>query len=799
MIAPRWRKVLRDLWANRLRTVLIVLTIAAGVFAIGTIGATEIALQRQLPEEYQSINPAHILFTTSEFDLELVDGIQSMEGVADVEARRNLPVRVLIDPTTNTWKDLGLFVIPDFDDIRIDKIFYQSGQWPPEDRTLLIERSSLDYLKLQTGQKIAIKTPWGKKRELTISGTAHDLYHMPPVLEGTVYGYITEDTLIWLGEEVEYNEMHVRLNGNVYDASYMRQMTEEITDHIEGAGEIVYITERPKPDGYPMDYIANTILLLLILLGTLILLLGAFLVISTMSALVAQQARQIAVIKAIGGRTRQVTGIYLSLVLILGILSALLAIPPSFIGARALVNFVASMLNFNAHLDHLPIEVIVLQLCVAILAPIAAALVPILGSARQSPANTLSEYGRNQVWSGVKSIDHLLHVLPGITRLEKLAFRNPFRNRSRLIFSLLMLSLAGGSFITVLNLQVSLQKTVDTMLSFWHYDFWVALNQPYLAERLEREALRVPGVTAVEGWGFELTRRVRPDGSESNPIYLYGAPPESDMTQPTILEGRWLRPDDQNAIVIGMGLLDVEPDLGVGKEMTLKINGEEQNFHIVGVIHMIGNQTIGYLCYTSFDTFNELSNKVNRADLVVVRTAAASTEERQALGTWVENTYEKAGIDVVSVLQMDDERSEIHSSFGIIIALLLIMVMLLALVGGLGLMGTMSLNVIERAREIGVIRAFGGSNRSVFRVVTLEGVAIGVMSWFFSLILAAPLTWLFCDLIGHSFLSIALGYQYSISAALLWLAIVVILAVISSALPASNAVRLTVREVLSYE
>jgi putative ABC transport system permease protein len=203
------------------------------------------------------------------------------------------------------------------------------------------------------------------------------------------------------------------------------------------------------------------------------------------------------------------------------------------------------------------------------------------------------------------------------------------------------------------------------------------------------------------------------------------------------------------------------------------------------------------LCYTSFDTFNELSNKVNRADLVVVRTAAASTEERQALGTWVENTYEKAGIDVVSVLQMDDERSEIHSSFGIIIALLLIW-SCCALVG-VGDVGNQSLNVIERAREIGVIRAFGGSNRSVFRVVTLEGVAIGVMSWFFSLILAAPLTWLFCDLIGHSFLSIALGYQYSISAALLWLAIVVILAVISSALTASNAVRLTVREVLSYE
>jgi putative ABC transport system permease protein len=148
---------------------------------------------------------------------------------------------------------------------------------------------------------------------------------------------------------------------------------------------------------------------------------------------------------------------------------------------------------------------------------------------------------------------------------------------------------------------------------------------------------------------------------------------------------------------------------------------------------------------------------------------------------------------------MDDERMEINSAFGIIVALLLIMVLLLALVGGLGLMGTMSLNVIERSREIGVIRAFGGSNRSVFRVVVLEGIVIGAISWVFSLLLALPLTWLFCDLIGHSFLSMALTFRYSAVGALLWLGLVVILAAVSSALPAANAVRLTVREVLSYE
>lgn len=799
MIAPRWRKVLRDLWVNRARTLLIVLTIAAGVFAIGAIGAAQWTLQRQLPAQYREINPADIIFTTSEFDADLANSVESISGVSQAEARRNLYVRMQEDAAAGTWRDLFLFGIVDYADMRIDKIWPVSGAWPPPKGTLLMERGSMSYLNLKEGQQITIKTPQGKQRTLTISGAAHDLYHMPAFIEGTVYGFISDDTLRWLGQDVAYNELYVKLEGNVRDAAYMQRMKEKITDHMEGTGLVVYVAETPNPDGYPMDYIANTVLLLLVLLGGVILLLGAFLVINTISALVVQQARQIAVIKAVGGRTRQVLGIYLVMVFILGVLSALIAIPFSVLAARALVEFIGSILNFNARLETFPQEIILLQLAVGILVPLAAALIPIWGSARRPPALALSEYGRERVWSGVRAVDHALRALPGLTRLERLAARNPFLNRRRLVFSLMMLSLAGGSFISVINLQTSLQQTVDDMLSFWQYDFWVQLNRPYLSERLEREAMRIPGVSGVEGWGFEVTRRVRLDGSESNPIYFYGIPAESDMVKPIILQGRWLVKEDRNALVIGMGLLNAEPDLGIGKEMVLKVDGEEETFHIVGVMEMIGNQTVGYLCYTTIETYNRMSSQANRADLGVVLTSGTTPQERESIGAAVENGLEDSGLEVVSIMHMDDERMEVNSAFGILISLLLIMVLLLALVGGLGLMGTMSLNVIERSREIGVIRAFGGSNRSVFRVVVLEGIVIGMISWVLSLLLALPLTRLFCDLVGHSFLSMALTFRYSIAGALLWLGLVTALAAISSALPAANAVRLTVREVLSYE
>jgi putative ABC transport system permease protein len=127
------------------------------------------------------------------------------------------------------------------------------------------------------------------------------------------------------------------------------------------------------------------------------------------------------------------------------------------------------------------------------------------------------------------------------------------------------------------------------------------------------------------------------------------------------------------------------------------------------------------------------------------------------------------------------------------------MAVLLAVVGGLGLMGTMSINVLERIREIGVIRAIGASDGAVQQIVIVEGVLIGLLSWLMGVVIALPVSMLLSQVVGELILQDALTYTFSVSGALLWLVIVVTLAALASFLPARNASRLTVREVLAYE
>lgn len=148
---------------------------------------------------------------------------------------------------------------------------------------------------------------------------------------------------------------------------------------------------------------------------------------------------------------------------------------------------------------------------------------------------------------------------------------------------------------------------------------------------------------------------------------------------------------------------------------------------------------------------------------------------------------------------LDDVRQIISNQFGVIVSFLMIMAVLLAVVGGLGLMGTMSINVLERTREIGVLRAIGASTGAILRIVIAEGVLIGVLSWLIGALLALPLSWLMSNAVGVAFLQMPLDFVFSLRGLAIWLALVVALAALASFLPAWNAARVTGRDVLAYE
>jgi putative ABC transport system permease protein len=124
---------------------------------------------------------------------------------------------------------------------------------------------------------------------------------------------------------------------------------------------------------------------------------------------------------------------------------------------------------------------------------------------------------------------------------------------------------------------------------------------------------------------------------------------------------------------------------------------------------------------------------------------------------------------------------------------------MIALVGGLGLMGTMSINVLERTREIGVMRAIGASNGDIRGIVIVEGVVIGLISWVISIVLSIPITVVLTTGVGLAILTAPMPAVFGLSGIFVWLFGMLALAIIASVLPARRASNLTVRETLAYE
>jgi putative ABC transport system permease protein len=172
---------------------------------------------------------------------------------------------------------------------------------------------------------------------------------------------------------------------------------------------------------------------------------------------------------------------------------------------------------------------------------------------------------------------------------------------------------------------------------------------------------------------------------------------------------------------------------------------------------------------------------------------------QMALGQRLEDHYRSTGYRVQQMQTIAQVRSMITTIFNVIILFLLFMALLLGIVGGLGLMGTMSINVLERTREIGVMRAIGASDNSVLRIILLEGVIIGLLSWVIGALLSYPASKFLTEAVGNALLQAPPSYVFSTTGAIIWMGIVLVLAGIASFLPAWNASRMTVQEVLSYE
>lgn len=799
MLGVRWRKVLRDIWNNKIRTILVVLSIAVGVFAIGMVAGTYEIISRDLSSSYKAVNPAMANIYSSLFKQDFAETIHKIKGVSGAEGRREFSVRMRTGPN-DEWRKLALTVIPDYNDIRINKLKLLSGSWPPPEKQMLIERGGADLLHV--GDNVEIECQDHKKTNLRIAGVVHDINQMPTAFSGRMYGYITMDTLAALGMSRGLDTMNITVQGNPPSKEYLGQVAQKVWEKLDKSGYRVNWMTKNKPGEHPAQSIINALLMILGFMGILSLILSGFLLVNTISSLLTQQVRQIGVMKAVGASTSQIIGIYMAYVLCYSILALVIAVPLGILAAGAAANVIAGFLNFDITGFKISYPILMAEVAAGIGVPLLAALYPVISGAKVTVQEAVNSYGVSGAGiSAGGAINRVTRKIKGVPRPVILSLRNTFRRKGRLALVLITLTISGVIFISICSVRQSMLLTLDDALNYFKYDIEVDFGKWYKTDHLEEVAMNVPGVVKSESWSFDSARLLKSEDkeSESTNIVMMAPPHGTNMLQPILLAGRWLLPEDENAVVINTEILKDHPNIKIGDQLTIKLSSQERRKTHWTVVGIVRGVMTGPLVYANYSYFSRTIGKPGQGFCSFCITENRDPAVQMKVAQALEKHFKEQGIQVGSVQTMFDLKKRIQSQFDILVIFMLVMALIIAGVGGLGLMGAMSINVLERTREIGIMRSIGASNWAVRRIFIFEGILIGVLSWILAMMIALPISKIFSYQVGMAFMHAPYSFVFSIGGALLWLAIVIVLAAFASFLPAWNASRLSVRETLAYE
>jgi len=800
MFSLQTRKIIRDIWQHRMRTFLVVLTIAICVFSVGALGRVWLILSTNLTNTYLDANPASASISVSwRFDDSLVKRVARLPEVEYVEGRNEAWGRIQVAP--NRWRLLQLIVRSEYETMNIDKITSENGQWPPEDNAILLERASLPALPFQVGDMVTVEFGNRESQELRLAGSVHDVTQISSAFSLVIYGYVTQETLEELTGKRDFAILDFTVTENRFDEDHIEGVVDTVTRIAETNGQIVTQKDIPTPGKHELDNIMQSVLLILAVLSVLALFLGVFLIINIVSAQLTQQTQQIGAIKAVGGISRQIIRMYIRMVIFYGGL-ALIATLPLAIGFSYITSiFFAELINFEIINFQVPRQYYFVEIFVSIAVPCLAALLPILKAARLTVRESIGYSSGQNVQFGVSRFERLLSEIPNLPTTILYPFRNIFRQKVRLVFASIALCIAGAIWISVTSVQASFEITVDEISDYWQEDIKVNLRGAQDFRKIEALVMQLANVELAEPRLTGRAFRVMPDGSESIEIIeLVGLEPVSPFIQPQIIEGRWLRPDDTNAIVINIDLLSIEPDIKVGDKIDFRVGRQETSWQVVGITtsQVIGGadmfmSPIGYVNHFQLSRILRLPGMV---DSVLISTGGKNIDQ---IITDIEILLKERNIGISSVLPHSDVRKALDDAFRILLVLLQITSLVFGFVGGLGLTSMMTLNVLERTKEIGIIRSVGGERKQLSQIIVIEGIFVGIMSWIFAVIIAYPMGIALGNAVGITLLRTSLTQAFPIAGPLTWLGIVILLSIIASLIPGRNAAKLTVRETISFE
>ncbi|HEU5376088.1 MAG TPA: FtsX-like permease family protein [Ktedonobacteraceae bacterium] len=723
------KKVFRDISHRKARTLLTVIGIAIGIIGLSAINIASSQFKSSLEYSSNVTSQADIQIYTNPTSPTLASTIQQQPNVLSVQAQGSIVTRWAIGQDHELIQVLGIL---DFEHMQINRFKLVEGHLPGPGQVILDE-SDHTLADIHIGDTISIQVG-ATYKPLTISGFVVTQGRPQAALAGRAYGYMNEPSFETFFNRPGVTNFALRVKD--YDQRY--QTLTQISQVMDQHQTPILGSDVGRDDS--VSQIADGLFGIMNVLSVIAIVLSVILLLGTIMALITEQIQAIGTMKAVGAARGKIMRHYLALVSVYAAIGTAIGLILGIAGGYLLARYLGGLVS----LDIGPLQVAPWQIIeaaiVGIGTPLLAALIPVYLGTRVTVKQALSGYGLentanrgNRGWARISRF-----VLGWLPQTFQFGTRGVFRKRLRTALTLLTLAVSGAAFLAVQTANYSFNTFLNQVYTVYHFDVMVSLDDDMPLSRFQQVLSPVNGVGRIESFSQDKATTDWGDAA------LTGVQTDTQLYQRKITTGRWFTNTDHNVVIISQDAAD-KSGLKVGNMLTFTIGLHTVHWQIIGIasdFSDIGPGNFGVLLapISQINAMFAMPGDYSQKVMIQSTIHAPTQADLDDLARRVDTAMSNAGF-LPDVVTAQDQINQAQSKYQTIYTLLDLVAIVIALVGSVGLANTLVMSVLERRREIGILRSMGAASRKVAQVFWAEGTTLGGLAWLLALVLGFPAAW----------------------------------------------------------
>ncbi len=808
-----FRKAYRDVTKRRLRSLLTLAGIVVGVAGIVAIVSTGQNLARAQAAAYADASQADMSFWVWDAPASAERAVAGLDNVTAAELRVDDYTRCHWVPDSaagsQSARDVFLHGLQDFATARVDQVFLKSGRWPGEGE-FVAEESALQAAPLRLGDTVTCRAQAGNPdRAFTLVGIVQSPnYPSASILDYLSFFAPSADVRRLLGTAGS-NSLLLKVG----DLQHARETADEVVQLLDRRGIVHGDATIRDPQNYLGKRELDALLTLLFAFSAVGLTTSGFLVANTLAAIAAEQVGEIGTIKALGGTRPQVLTIYLAAAFLYGVGGTALGLMLGTILSWQLLAYIGSLLSLTTGFEIAPMG-LGLGAAVGLGVTLIGGVVPSLAATAIPVKEALDSYGITSTY-GMGSVDRMVRRLVALPPLAAMSLRNLARRKGRSAVTMLVIAVAVSVSLAAQSVSASVNTAIDELFRTYRADAWVWFGED-VSTAFESSLRALPYVASAETWSLQDAwvtvnhgtlgvpkgpNTIGPSDLASDAdiaarARLWGLPASTTLYQPDLVQGRWYGEDETDGAVISSDLVEALK-LRIGDDIQVDTGGDSRRFRIVGIAVdnsvFLGSQVAGKV-FIREDIVAQMEHRNGYATFFAVLFDTHDPDGVQGRLDQIAarfNHYQVGSDSAAREVRGAKEQTRVLT------IALAAMSLLVGVIGALGVLNTLTLNVVERRREIGVLRVLGGSDMSLIQAFLTEGLAFGLGGWALGIALGYPLGAVLTRIMESVLFHI--DYVFDARMALISLLFALVLAGAASLVPALAAARLKVGQVLRYE